>query len=126
MGALEHSSNVIWHTASAPSLEAKILCTLLNVHKLVSLFKDYACRQIMLMTSFLVIVFKLHLPRNLNEPRSHVDWSCLCTRTLLTHTTYCVTATSAYVCVFVYVMWNDNDPVGVLPLADKLHFMNAQ
>lgn len=124
MGALEHSSNVIWHTASASSLEAKILCTLLNVHKLVSLFKDYAYRQIMLMTSFLVIVFKLHLPRNPNELRLHVD--CLCTLTLLTHTTYCVTATSAYVCVFVYVMWNDNDPVGVLPLADKLHFMNAQ
>lgn len=61
MGALEHSSNAIWHTASAPSLEAKILCTLLNVHKLVSLFKDYAYRQIMLMTSFLVIVFKTTL-----------------------------------------------------------------
>lgn len=39
MGALEHSSNVIWHAASVQSLEAKILCTLINVHKLVSLLR---------------------------------------------------------------------------------------
>lgn len=39
MGALEHSSNVIWHTASTQCLGAKILCTLLNVHKLVSLLR---------------------------------------------------------------------------------------
>lgn len=39
MGALEHSSNVIWHAASAQSLGAKIVCTLINVHKLVSLLR---------------------------------------------------------------------------------------
>lgn len=41
-----------------------------------------------------------------------------------THTPQCMTATSAY--VFVCVMQSDNGPVGVLPLADKLHFMNTQ
>lgn len=52
MGALEHSSNVIWHAASAQSLGAKILCTFGKCTQISVTFKDYAYRQIMLMMRF--------------------------------------------------------------------------
>lgn len=123
MGALEHSSNVIWHAASAQSLEAKILCTLLNVHKLVSLLRITPTGKSCWWWAFSYCL-QTTLASESNWTASHIDLTCLCTCISLTQTTYCVTATGAY--VFLCVMWNDNGPVGVLPLAVELHFMNAQ
>lgn len=43
-----------------------------------------------------------------------------------THHLLCDSFQCICMCFCVRVMWNDNGPVGVLPLAEKLHFMNAQ
>lgn len=108
------------------SLGAKMLCTLLNVHKLVSLLRITPTGKSCSWWAFSYCLQTTFAPQS-KWTASHIDLTCLRTCTSLTHTTYCVTATSAYACVFfVRVMWNDNGPVGVLPLAEKLHFMNAQ
>lgn len=126
MGALEHSSNVIWHAASAHSLGAKILCTLLNVHKLVSLLRITPTGKSCWWWGFSYCL-QTTLTSKSKWIASRIHWvACAHAHLCMDAHPPCMTATSAFVCVFVCVMQSDNGPVGVLPLADKLHFMNTQ
>lgn len=72
------------------SLEAKILCILLNVHKLVSLLRIMPTGKSCWWWAF---SYCLLTTLTLNEQ----SWLCTCPSFI--NTTYCVTASSAYVCV---------------------------
>lgn len=103
------------------SLEGKILCILLNVHTLMSLFRILPTG----ISCWWALSYCLRTTLILNEPAPSKIW-LVCALANLWHTPLTVWQLPVHMWVFLSVMWDDNGPVGVLLLAEKLHFMNAQ
>lgn len=128
MGALGHCCNVIWHPAIAPSLEAEIPCTLINVHKLVSLLRITPTGKSCWWGLSYCHQTSLTLPPNLKWKDSHTHRHAGAHAHLSvdTHPSVCDSSQCICMCFCVCVMQSANGPVGVLQLAAGLHFMNTQ